>query len=321
MCSCGPCFLWSWAIKFVILNEKKQQFLKLNWQLTGWRQATKANIWGQEIKMKHCEKHADNRMAVKWLLWWNWIPSQGGCFCSMSHFLLLSFQINSLCIDCYDLRGGPQCRRGRRSKWIKRICCKGSWKWRWEEGRWSGGGRGQEGQQGRVNGMCWQGVAGVCWLESGKQVGRWAQGKGYCKQEPGETGKVCQARHRQTDREAQATGSSFITCLLTSFTRISSASLSSSQWGARKRWSRQIRHQIIRSLKPRQLLMIWCTPPPLSSSRTEERGGLPEVLRARIHRCVLCGSLFQHLSYIKETWHSLNVQTMAGAVHLTLKHL
>lgn len=175
MCSCGPCFLWSRAIKFVILNEKKQQFLKLNWHLTGWRQATKANIRGQEIKMKRCEKYADNRMAVKWLLRWNWIPSQGGCFCSLSHFLLLFFQINSLCIDCYDLRGGPQCRCGRRSKWIKMICCKGSWKWRWEEGRWSG--RGQEGRQGWVNGMCWQGVEGGCWLEGGKQVGRWAQGK------------------------------------------------------------------------------------------------------------------------------------------------
>lgn len=82
----------------------------------------------------------------------------------------------------------------------------------------------------------WHVLAGSCrcLLAGERQAGgqmstRKTQGKGYCKQEPGETGKVCQARHRQTDREAQATGSSFITCLLTSFTRISSASLSSSQ--------------------------------------------------------------------------------------------
>lgn len=218
----------------------------------------KANIRGQEIKMKRCEKYADNRMAVKWLLRWNWIPSQGGCFCSLSHFLLLFFQINSFCIDCYDLRGGPQCRRGCRSKWIKRICCKGSWKWRWEEGRWSG--RGQEGRQGWVNGMCWQGVEGGCWPEGGKQVGRWAQGK-HKEKVTVNRSQERRGRCAKPDTERQGSTGDRVSCL------------SSSQWGARKRCedggTKADRNQIIRSLNPCQLLIIWCTPIQLTEKKKE----------------------------------------------------
>lgn len=50
----------------------------------------------------------------------------------------------------------------------------------------------------------WHVLAGSCrcLLAGEQQAGgqmstRKTQGKGYCKQEPGETGKVCQARHRQ----------------------------------------------------------------------------------------------------------------------------
>lgn len=56
MCFYRPCLLWSQAIKFVLLNEKKQQFSKLNGHLLWWQRTTKANIWGQEIKTKCCGK-------------------------------------------------------------------------------------------------------------------------------------------------------------------------------------------------------------------------------------------------------------------------
>lgn len=75
--------------------------------------------------MECSERHAGNRMAVKCQLRWNWIPSQG-------KMLLLRaalprsffFKINPLCINSCDLwRGGPQCRHGHMSQWIRRIYC------------------------------------------------------------------------------------------------------------------------------------------------------------------------------------------------------
>lgn len=72
-------------------------------------------------------------------------------------------------------------------KWIRRIYCKGSRKWRWEGVRWSGWGRGQEGQR-------------VVSDRAGREL---QVVVGSCTQESCETGKMCQAHATPTtDREA-----------------------------------------------------------------------------------------------------------------------
>lgn len=56
MGSCGPCFCDPGAVKFVfvILNEKKQQFLKLNWHLAGGQQ--KQTLEGGDKNEKRVDK-------------------------------------------------------------------------------------------------------------------------------------------------------------------------------------------------------------------------------------------------------------------------
>lgn len=142
MCSCRPCFLQSQAIKFVILNETKQQFLKLNWHLAGWQQATKANIWGREIKMKSCkveeEKKKNRSMRI--------IEQQQNDCWDEIEFHLRSDVFAACCTSsCFSLKSflcvltlwricqvDPRADMDTEDKWIKQIYCQGSWKWRCE---------------------------------------------------------------------------------------------------------------------------------------------------------------------------------------------
>lgn len=148
------------AIKFVKLNEKKQQLVVVCCYLffSLWNWTTSKRSKGRRLKEKiptECSKRcADNGTAARRRSGWNWIRSRSeivraACCC-------VFFEINSSRINSSDAAiGGPA------SQWIRRIYCM---RVGWEVGRQEHNGV-TAGWRAR-----WQGPAGGCWLAGGQHT-------------------------------------------------------------------------------------------------------------------------------------------------------